>query len=103
VSQSRPQDWVSLSWPTARTVTGVDASFTTGTRYSLPATILVSYRTEHGFVPVNNPRITLATASDQPTTITFDPVRTDEVRLTMTSPTPGAATGFLRISELTVT
>jgi hypothetical protein len=35
------------------------------------------------------------------TAIAFDPVRTDRIRLTMTSPTPGTATGFLRISELT--
>ncbi|HEX4703139.1 MAG TPA: DUF4982 domain-containing protein, partial [Pseudonocardiaceae bacterium] len=102
VSQSRPQDWVSLSLPTTRSVSTVDASFTTDTRYSLPATIVVSYQTRHGFVPVSNPHITWATATDQPTTITFDPVPTDQVRVTMTSPTPGTAAGFLRISELTV-
>jgi beta-galactosidase len=100
VSRSRPLDWVSLSWPAARTVDTVAASFTTSTRFSLPATIEVSYRTDHGFAPVGNPRITWATASDQPTTVTFEPVRTDQLRLTMTSPTPGTAAGFLRISEL---
>ncbi|HEY3608075.1 MAG TPA: glycoside hydrolase family 2 TIM barrel-domain containing protein [Pseudonocardiaceae bacterium] len=102
VSQSRPQDWVSLSWPAARTVNTAGASFTTGARYSLPATIVVSYRTDHVFVPVSNPRITWATASDQPTTVTFDPVHTDQVRMTMTSPTPGTDTGFLRITELRI-
>jgi len=101
VSQSRPQDWVSLSWPAARTVNAVSASFTTSTRFSLPATIEVSYRTDNGFAPVGNQRITWATASDQPTTLTFDSVRTGQIRLTMTSPTPGTAAGFLRISELT--
>jgi beta-galactosidase len=103
VSQSRPQDWVSLSWPTARTVNTVTASFTTSARFSLPATIAVSYRTDHGFVPVGNLHVTWATASDQPTTLTFDPVHSDQVRVTMTSPTPGTAAGFLRISELAVT
>jgi beta-galactosidase len=103
VSQSRPQDWVSLSSPVARTVNTVNASFTTSARFSLPATIAVSYRTDHGFVPVSNLRITWDVASDQPTTLTFDPVHSDQVRLTMTSPTPGTAAGFLRISELTMT
>jgi hypothetical protein len=30
-------------------------------------------------------------------------VHADQVRVTMTSPTPGTAAGFLRISELAVT
>jgi beta-galactosidase len=103
VSQSRPQDWISLSWPAPRSVTTATASFTTSARFSLPATIAVTYRTDHGFVPVSNLHVTWATASDQPTTLTFDPVHTDQVRLTMTSPAPGTAAGFLRISELAVT
>jgi beta-galactosidase len=101
VSVSRATDWVSLSWPTARSLSTVTAAFRTGGALSLPATIAVSYRAAHGFVPVRNARITWATGSNQPTTITFDAVRTDQIRITMTSPTPGTAGGFLAISELT--
>jgi beta-galactosidase len=90
-----------LSWPAARTLSNVAATFVTGNSLTLPATITISYRTDHGFVPVANPKITWATESGQPTTVTFDPVRTTEVRITMTSPTPGAASGFLRINQLT--
>jgi hypothetical protein len=33
-------------------------------------------------------------------TVTFTPVATTELRITMTSPTPGTARGFLRVSAL---
>jgi beta-galactosidase len=49
---------------------------------------------------VRNLEITLATASNQPSTLAFDPVTTTQIRLTMTSPTPGTASGFLRLAEL---
>lgn len=100
VSESRPIDWVSLRWPNARTLSRITVNFTTGANLTLPAKIVVSYRSAHGFVPVNKVSINWATASDQPTTITFDPVDTTEIRATMTSPTPGTAGGFLRISQL---
>ncbi|HJP74112.1 MAG TPA: glycoside hydrolase family 2 TIM barrel-domain containing protein [Pseudonocardiaceae bacterium] len=100
VSESRPIDWVSLSWPTARGLSRLSVSFTTGTNLTLPAKIMVSYRTAHGFVPVNRLNVSWAGGSDQPSVITFDPVETTEVRLTMTSPTPGTSGGFLRISQL---
>ena len=101
VSVSRPGDWVSLSWPAPRDVNTVTASFTTSAALSLPKTITVDYRTGHGFRPVRNLHITWATTSNQPTILTFDPVRTDQLRLTMTSPAPGTSAGFLRIAELT--
>jgi beta-galactosidase len=51
---------------------------------------------------VRNPAISWATASNQPTTLTFDPVRSSRVRLDMTSSAPGTAAGFLQIAELDV-
>jgi beta-galactosidase len=101
VSASRPVDWVSLSWPKPRTLSGLTANFTTGANLALPTKIMVSYRTAHGWVPVNKLSVNWATVSDGPTTITFDAVDTTDIRLTMISATPGTAAGFLRISQLT--
>ena len=97
VSVARASDWVSVTFPAARTVTGLTAAFTTSATLSLPATVEVSWWDGHRFRAVRDQRVTWG----GPTTIAFDPVRTDRIRLTMTSPTPGTATGFLRISELT--
>ena len=49
-----------------------------------------------------NSATTAPTASNQPTTLTFDPVHSAQVRLDMTSPAPGTAAGFLQIVELHV-
>jgi beta-galactosidase len=100
VSASNASDWVSLSWQAAQTFGAIKASFTTGAPLALPASITVTYWDGHELVPVKNPKIDWATASNQPTTITFDPVTSTEVRLTMTSKSPGTSAGFLQIAEL---
>jgi len=101
VSASHASDWVSLSWPDSpRRIGSLVATFTTGGPLSLPASIAVTYWNGRKFVPVRNLTITWATASNQPTAIAFDPVVTSQVKLTMTSPAPGAAAGFLQIAEL---
>ena len=101
VSVSNASDWVSLSWPDSpQRVGSLVATFTTGGALSLPASIAVTYWNGRDLVPVRNLKITWATGSNQPTTITFDPVTTSQVRLTMTSPSPGSASGFLQIAEL---
>jgi beta-galactosidase len=51
-------------------------------------------------VPVSNLKVDWATTSNELTTFTFDPVRTTSVRLTMTSPAPNTASGFLMIASL---
>ncbi len=101
VSASRPVDWVSLSWPNPRGLSGLTVNFTTGANLALPAKIMISHRTAHGWVPVNKLGVTWATVSDGPTTITFDAVDTTDIRLTMIGAAPGTAGGFLRISQLT--
>ena len=53
-------------------------------------------------MPAANLKVSRATASDQPTTLTFDPVRSSRVRLDMTSAAPGTGAGFLQIVELRV-
>jgi beta-galactosidase len=100
VSRAHASDWVSVSWPGPRTLGTVQAYFTVGAGRALPASIRVGYRRDGRYVPVRHLRVDRAAGSNQPTTITFDPVRTTSVRLDMTSPAPGTADGFLQIAEL---
>jgi beta-galactosidase len=102
VSRARPSDWISVSWPKAQTFGTVKAYFTVGAGRALPAGIEVTYRRGGRYVPVGHLRMAWAAGSNQPTTITFDPVRTTSVKLDMRSPAPGTATGFLQIAEVQV-
>ena len=100
VSSSDATEWVSLAWASARPVAAIAATFVTGGALSLPAAITASYWNGSAFVGVSGLMITWATVSGQPTRLTFDPVTTTRVRLDMTSPSPGTASGFLRIAQL---
>ena len=100
VSVSNASDWVSLSWPAPQRLSSVVAAFTTGGPLALPKTIEVTYWDGHDFVPVPDPQLQWASASNQPTTVTFGAVTTTRIRLTMTSPSPGTGAGFLMIAEL---
>jgi beta-galactosidase len=51
---------------------------------------------------VSDQQVQLAAGSNEPTTITFDPVSTTSIRLDMTSPAPDTSTGFMQITELRV-
>ena len=51
---------------------------------------------------VGNAHVEPATASGEPTVITFDPVSTTRLRLDLTSAHPKAPDGFVAISELEV-
>jgi beta-galactosidase len=102
VSVSNASDWVSVSWPSPQSFDSVQASFTISTALAQPAAITVSYWNGSKYVPVRNLTVSRATASNQPTTLTFAPVRSDQVRLDMASAAPGTATGFLQIVELAV-
>jgi beta-galactosidase len=100
VSSSNPSDWVSLTWSSPQAFGQLDAYFTTGGPLDRPASAEVSYWNGHTLVPVSNLKVDWATASNELTTLTFDPVRTTSVRLTMTSPAPNTAGGFLTIASL---
>jgi beta-galactosidase len=102
VSVSNPADWVSVTWPSDRSFDSVQASFTISATLAQPASITVSYWDGRRFVPVRNLKVSRATASDQPTTLSFDPVRSRRVRLDMTSAAPGTGAGFLQIVTLQV-
>jgi beta-galactosidase len=102
VSVSRASDWVSVTWPAPQAFSSVQAYFTVGAALALPAAIAVSYWDGHGFIPVKKLAIDWATASNQPTTLTFNAVHSTRIRLDMTSSAPGTAAGFLQIAELQV-
>jgi beta-galactosidase len=102
VSVSDASDWVSVSWPSPQSFDSVQASFTISTALAQPAAITVSYWNGSRYVPVRNLTVSRAAASNQPTTLTFAPVRSSQVRLDMTSAAPGTAAGFLQIVELQV-
>jgi beta-galactosidase len=94
VSRPRPQDWVSLVWPRAQRFGTLTANFVVDATLVLPETAEVAYRTARGFEPVRGLKISWGTGSNDPTTFSFEPVTTTEVRVTMTT------RGFLRISAL---
>ena len=61
----------------------------------------VYYRSGQDWLPVTGQHVTLAGASNTPSTITFDPVSTTALKLDMTSAAPyDPNTGNLAISEL---
>lgn len=86
----------------ARLVDSAVAYFTTGGALALPAAIAVSYWDGRELVPVRNLTIDWATGSNQPTTLSFDAVRSSQLRLDMTSAAPNTGGGFLMIAELGV-
>jgi len=101
-SRAHASDWVSVSWPQPQHFGRVLAYFTTSTTRALPASVAVSYWDGRSWVAVRNPAISWATGSNQPSTITFDPVATTKLKLEMTSQFPAATNGHLQISELQV-
>ena len=102
VSSAHVTEWVSVNWPHMQRLDTVVAYFTTSANRVLPSSVVVSYWNGTAWVPVTGQQTRFATASNQPTTITFDPVSTTGLRLDLTSPAPGTATGFMQITELQV-
>jgi beta-galactosidase len=102
VTSARPEDWVSVSWAPAKQVDSLHPSFITDSGDELPANVTVYYRDNNSdWVPVSHQQVAFATASNQPSTITFDPVSTTALKLDMTSAAPyDPNTGNLAISEL---
>jgi beta-galactosidase len=101
-SLAHEREWVSVAWPGAQSVSSVRAAFTIDATHALPPDIGVRYWNGTGWAAVSNPHVQLATASGQPTVVTFDPVSTTRLRLDLTSAHPKAGDGFLAISELEV-
>ena len=90
-----------MTWAPARQVDQLQARFITDANDELPASMTVYYRSGEDWLPVTGQHVTPATASNQPSTITFDPVSTTALKLDMTSAAPyDPNTGNLAISEL---
>ncbi len=103
ITNSHPEDWVSVSWPEAQRFKQLNVYFTLDANDQLPATVRVSYWNGLSWVPVTGQQITFASASDQPSTIAFDPVSTTKVKIDMTSRSPNdPVTGNLTISEIEI-
>ena len=103
ITDARPGDWVSVSWPTAQTFGQLSPYFTLDAHDQLPAAVRVEYWDGLTWARVRQLRVTLAQASDQPSTLSFASVSTTAIRLSMTSRSPGSAvTGNLAISELEI-
>ncbi|VVJ17824.1 Beta-galactosidase (EC [Amycolatopsis camponoti] len=94
VSRPRPEDWVSLVWPRPQHFGTLTANFVVDATLVLPETTEVAYRTARGFEPVRGLKIAWGTGPNDPTTFSFEPVTTTEVRITLKT------RGFLRISAL---
>jgi hypothetical protein len=102
-TNARAGDWVSVSWPKAQTFGELRPYFTVDANNQLPATVRVTYWNGLRWVRVHGLRFQYAAGSDQPSSITFDPITTTQVKLEMTSRSPGSpTTGNLTIAELQV-
>jgi beta-galactosidase len=103
ITASHPEDWVSISWLHPQRFGQLNVYYTVDDHNQLPASVTVSYWNGLTWVPVTGQRVSYATSSDQPTTISFDPVGTTAVKLDMTSRSPNdPTTGNLTIAELTI-
>ncbi|MFE7271560.1 glycoside hydrolase family 2 TIM barrel-domain containing protein [Streptomyces sp. NPDC057623] len=97
---ARPDDWVSVDFGRTRTLDRVEVSFTVDATHTLPASVVAEVWDGRRYVPVEGASVDWATASDAPTSITFDAVRGSRLRLTLTSVHPGESRGAIRISKL---
>jgi len=102
ISAARASDWVSVAWPAAQHVSSAKAWFTVDARHAQPATVEVSWWDGARWRPVSGLHVALAGASNEPSTIAFDPVTTPRLKVEMTSRRPGAADGAIQIAELQV-
>ncbi|MBO0847446.1 MAG: Ig-like domain-containing protein, partial [Nocardioides sp.] len=102
VSKAHASEWVSVRWPSGQRISSVVPFFTMSANRMLPSAVSVSYWDGAAWQPVTGQQVQWATTSNQPTTITFDPVSTTGIRLDLTSPAPNTSTGFLQITELQV-
>jgi beta-galactosidase len=101
-SLAHEREWVSVAWQDARTVSSLRPTYVVDATRALPAAVAVRYWNGGAWAAVSNPHVALASASGEPSEITFDPVSTTKLRLDMTSAHPKAGDGFLAISTLDV-
>jgi hypothetical protein len=102
VSRAHASEWISIGWPSAQTVSSLRPYFTTSTTRAFPSAFDVRYWDGGDWRPVSNLVVTQAAASNQPSTLAFDPVNTTKLKVEMTTPAAvaGTANGFFQITEL---
>ncbi|WP_328979664.1 glycoside hydrolase family 2 TIM barrel-domain containing protein [Streptomyces canus] len=101
-SGARAKDWVCVDFGRTRTFDRAEISFTLSATHSLPAGVEAAVWDGKRYVPVKSVSVAWATASDEPTVVTFDAARGSRLRLTLTSAYPGQTGGAVRISKLAV-
>ncbi|MFJ8778183.1 glycoside hydrolase family 2 TIM barrel-domain containing protein [Streptomyces sp. NPDC102476] len=101
-SGARAKDWVCVDFGRTRTFDRAEVSFTLSATHSLPAAVDAAVWDGKRYVPAEGVSVAWATASDEPTVVTFDTARGSRLRLTLTSAYPGEARGAVRISRLEV-
>ncbi|MFI6435858.1 glycoside hydrolase family 2 TIM barrel-domain containing protein [Streptomyces sp. NPDC050759] len=101
-SGARAKDWVSVDFGRTRTFDRAEISFTVSATHSLPAAVEAAVWDGKRYVPAEGVSVAWATASDQPTVVTFDAARGSRLRLTLTSAYPGETRGAVRISKFEV-
>lgn len=99
---ARAEDWVSVDFGRTRTFDRAEVSFTLSTTHALPASVEAEVWNGERYMPVEGPTVAWATASDEPTVITFTPASGSRIRLTLTSAHPGEPGGAIRISKLEI-
>ncbi|MFF7559603.1 glycoside hydrolase family 2 TIM barrel-domain containing protein [Streptomyces pseudovenezuelae] len=99
-SGARAEDWVSVDHGRTRTFDRAEVSFSLSAAHSLPASVEAAVWDGTRYVPVEGVSVDWATASGEPTVITFEPVRGSRLRLTLTSAYPGETRGAVRITRL---
>jgi beta-galactosidase len=101
-SIARDGDWASVAWPNPQTFAEMTAYFTMSSTRAQPASVEVTYWNGTTFVPVSDLGIAWAAGSNEPTSLTFDPVTTTQIKLSMTSKLPRTTAGHIQIAELQV-
>ncbi|MCX4854775.1 glycoside hydrolase family 2 TIM barrel-domain containing protein [Streptomyces canus] len=101
-SGARAKDWVCVDFGRTRTFDRAEVSFTLSATHSLPSAVEAAVWDGKRYVPAEGVLVAWATASDEPTVVTFDAARSSRLRLTLTSAYPGQTRGAVRISKLAV-
>jgi len=99
---ARAEDWVSVDFGRTRTLDRAEVSFTLSAIHGLPAAVEVAVWDGKRYETVEGASVDWATASDEPTVITFAATRASRMRLTLTSAHPGETNGAIRISQLEI-
>ncbi|UJF31430.1 Ig-like domain-containing protein [Paenibacillus hexagrammi] len=106
VNATRPYEFVQVYWPDYKTFHSIKLYFTTGgtaPTNNLPKSLDVQYWNGLQWVSAKNQQVNWATASNEATTITFDPAIATKVRVGMENATPySSASGAMAITEFEV-